>query len=91
MASLILKRGDTVLSTTPSNTPLTHHEQDFDVEWQAGGRLVVRNRGNTPFLVADPVTRTYTLDVLNVPHVDVGRRKAELEAAKQKAAAAKKE
>jgi hypothetical protein len=80
--SLKLTKGNTPLPQQPTDkqTIHSHREPDFSIEVTPAGLLTIKHRGGTPFIICDPNTRTYTMDVLNVPYIDVAKRKVELEA-----------
>lgn len=75
--NLHIKRGDTPVTQTYQAHK--HHEADFDIEMNDRGYLTVRSRGGAAFITVDPFAKEYVIDVLNFPHVDVGKRKAEQE------------
>jgi hypothetical protein len=78
--SLTLKRGDKVFEGP--KTLLHHREDDFSVHF-GDGELIVKASGGATFLHVKGITGACECDVLNFPHVDVSKRKAELEKKKQ--------
>lgn len=82
--NLSIVRGTSVVSPM-SAAARKHAEPDFEVELTDTGRLVIRSRGGAPFVTVDTTTRECTVDVLNVPHIDVGKRKADQEKTKKAA------
>ncbi len=80
--------GDTPLSQTSKKH--NHHEPEFDIEMTDTGLLYVRARGGAPFITVNPEKKEYVIDVLNFPHIDVGRVKADMEK-KEKAEKERKE
>jgi hypothetical protein len=48
--------------------------EDVSVELTADGRVLIASRSGTPFVTVDFATRACTVDVLNLPHVDVAKR-----------------
>lgn len=76
--SLLLKRGNTEVRAR-SRQPWLHREKDFEVELTSKGLLMVRTLNGTPFLTVDFAKQEATMDLLNVPYVDVGKRAAEAE------------
>ena len=61
------------------NHPMMHHEEDFNIEKTSDGLIHVRARGGASFVKIDPQTKSCTIDLLNFPYIDVGKRKADLE------------
>lgn len=75
--NLAIVRGDTVVSPM-SPAARTFGTEDITIELTANGSIKVCGRGGTPFFHMDATTRQCTIDVLNIPHIDVGKRKADL-------------
>jgi hypothetical protein len=79
-----------------SSTPRIHCEQEdkdtiaFSVELTPNGQQVlVKGRNGTVFLRVDFLRKECTLDVLNVPHIDVASKKRSIAAIQQAQEAAK--
>ncbi len=78
--SLSLTRGSTVLSPL-SPKPREHREGEnadgvaFSVELTPNREVLVKTRGGAIFLRVDFKRSECTMDVLNVPHVDVSKKR----------------
>lgn len=48
--------------------------EDVSVELTADGRVLIASRSGTAFVTVDFASRACTVDVLNIPHVDVAKR-----------------
>ena len=79
--SLEIKQGDRVLSPM-SSQPRKHHvkECEWNIDFDpTTGILALSSRGGAPFMKVDWARRLCTVDVLNVPYVDVSKRVADVE------------